>query len=328
MDFALATHLVCVAGGLGVLWWSGDLVVHYSVEVAKAFGLTTFFLGFIVLAMAADVPELAVALTSAFQGVSEVSAGNLIGANFTDIALVIGLTLLLAGRGISVSESDRRKLLLMLSLTAFVLMIGFLVQPLTRVHGAMLIGVYVGLMGWMWKNRHEHDMLDEEVTSITHDVEQHPDTFLKSRWGLVLKLVASLGLVMGVSEIIVYSTTEVASLLMLPLETIGSTILAIGTSLPELSLSLSALRRKEYSLAIGPTLGTVFEQGTLIMGLLALFSGKPVNLAGLHAQFFFMLAAVVVMCIALLRDSKVPRQTGFALISLFVLYFAYHINMA
>ena len=328
MDFALAAHLVCVAAGLGILWWGGDLVVRYSVEVARAFRLTTFFLGFIVLAMAADVPELAVALTSAFAGVSEVSAGDLIGANFADIAFVIGITLLLAGRGINVPSADRRKLLLMLSITAFVLMIGFMVQPLTRLHGFMLIGVYLTLMGWMWKNHRTHDMLDDEVTSITEQVDNAPDVILTSRRMLVAKLVASFGLVMGVSFVIVNSTIEIARMLMLPMETIGATIIAVGTSLPELSLSLNALRRKEYNLAVGPTLGTVFEQGTLIMGLLAVCSSKPVSLAGLHAPFMFMLAAVVVMCVALLRDRNVGRQTGFALISLFVLYFVYQINMA
>src|SRR5271155_2495286 len=102
MDVVLIGYFLMVVVGLIALWKSGDYVVRYAVEVATAFNVSTFFIGFIVLAVAADIPELAVAIISACKGVSEVSAGDIIGANFADVAMVIGIALLLAKKPLAI----------------------------------------------------------------------------------------------------------------------------------------------------------------------------------------------------------------------------------
>ena len=129
MNLMLLLDLVCIVVGLGVLWRAGDVVVHNIILIAQRFKISTFFIGFVVLAIAADIPELAIAISSALQGASEVAVGDIIGANFTDIALVVGLTLLLAGNKISIKKTDNRRLLLLLGVTAFIMSLVFMLSP-------------------------------------------------------------------------------------------------------------------------------------------------------------------------------------------------------
>ncbi len=325
MDFVLLLDLSLVLVGLGALWWFGDLVVHYIIEMANVYKVSTFFLGFIVLAIAADIPELAIAITSALQGASEVSVGDIIGANFSDVAMVVGTTLLVAGNKITIKRSDATKLLQMIFIATIIMLLVFAQGSIDRFTGLVLMGVYFVTITWMWRKRDRNDILHEEVAALQQDVKEHKDSFLTSRWGLMVKLGISLVMVMIASCLTVHYAVAFATELKIPLETIGATILGIGTSLPELILSLSALRRKEYALALGPTLGTVLQQTTFILGLLAFCSDKPVRLSGLHWAAYFMFAAFAVVSFGLLRKKNMGRGVGAVLLVLFVAYMMYQV---
>lgn len=322
MEYMLFSNLGLVALGFGLLWWTGDLVVRYALQVAHAFRVTTFFIGFIVLALAAAIPELAVAITSALRGVSEVSAGDIIGANFIDVALVIGTTLLLAGQ-VLVGHRDSRKLVAMIGLSSFVLFVLFAIGTLTKIHGFALIGIYLASTAWVWMKSRNEELVDDEL--LAQELEE--DSFLNSRWGKVIKLFTSFGLVLASSALTVHGAVELAMGLSLPLETVGATLMAMGTSLPEIVLCLSALRRKQYSLALAPTLGTVLEQTTLVLGVLAVLSDKPVRLCGLRGASMFMFLAFFIISYGLYRFSEVGRRTGAALVTLFFAYLAYQFTV-
>jgi len=324
MDFVLIGYFLIVVVGLVALWKSGDFVVRYTVEVAETFNVSTFFIGFIVLAMAADIPELAVAIISACKGVSEVSAGDIIGANFADAAMVIGFTLLLANKPLSIRKEDSQKLVKILSVSALVIILACMLGKLYPYHGLILIAIYFIAVIWVWKTKHKKDFLEQEGQALTEELAPAKGVITPAaRWLLVAKLLASLGFVMGASFMTVQGAIYFAMMMNLPLETIGATILAIGTSLPELSLSLNALRRKEYGLVLAPTLATVLEQTTLILGVLTLASHKPVNMRPLIGAAGFMLVAFALVGYGLYRHNQVGRKTGIALVSLFFVYLGY-----
>lgn len=323
MNVMMLLDFSVVIVGLGLLWQAGDYVVHYTIEIANKYNVSTFFLGFIVLAIAADIPELAIAFTSAIQGASEVSVGDIIGANFTDVALVVGSTLLLAGNKITVKKSDTQKLLCMLSLTAIVMLIVFCLGSINRWHGLMLIGIYALSIIWLWKTRDSHDIMGHDVAPVAQG--QNPAT--ASMPILLFKLLLSFIVVTLSSGMIVHFAVSLATKLQVPLEIIGATILGVGTSLPELALSLNALRRGDYGLALGPTLGTVLGQTTFILGTLAVLSDKPVNLTGLDWAFWFMFAAFGVIAYGLVRGERMGRGTGAVLISLFAAYLSYQARL-
>ena len=314
-----------VVAGLVMLWWIGDRVVRYSVQIAHAFKVSTFFIGFIVLAIAADIPELAVAITSALKGVSAVAAGDIIGANFSDVAMVIGLTLLIAGR-VHINKTESVMLVRMLAFTSLIMVIVLMRGYVAFPEGVALMVIYCVAVLWMWRKRRASSSLHQEVEMVEDVAAHEHDRYLESPWGLVTKLLICVGGVMYVSTLTVNGAIGIAEKFALPLETVGATILGIGTSLPELVLSLSALRRKQYGLCVGATLGTVLEQTTFILGTLAVLSSpEPVNLVGLRGAAMFMFAAFGIISYGLARYSAVTRRTGIALVSLFVFYLAYHL---
>lgn len=317
MNVMMLVDLSVIIFGLGLLWQAGDYVVYYTIEIARRYNVSTFFLGFIVLAIAADIPELAIAFTSAIQGASEVSVGDIIGANFTDVALVVGSTLLLAGNKISMKKSDTQKLLCTLFLTAVVMAVVFGLGQINRWHGLMLIGIYAIAIVWLWKTRDKEDTMHHAAPVVGSDV------ILDSMPLLLLKLLISFVVVTLSSGMTVHFAVALATKLQVPLEIIGATILGVGTSLPELALSLNALRRGDYGLALGPTLGTVLGQTTFILGTLAVLSDKPVMLSGLDWAFWFMFAAFAIIAYGLVRGEKMGRGTGAVLISLFAAYLGY-----
>lgn len=323
MDVVLFGSFLMVVVGLIGLWKSGDFVVRYAVEVAEAYNVSTFFIGFIVLAVAADIPELAVAIISACNGVSEVSAGDIIGANFADAAMVIGFTLLLASKPLAIRKSDSQKLVKILSLSALVVILACMIGKLYPYHGFILIAIYLVSVIWVWRTKHKKDMLEQEGERFAEEIKESKDVVLTSPGGLIVKLLASLGLVMGASYITVEGVIHLAINLHLPLETVGATLVAIGTSLPELSLSLNALRRKEYGLVLAPTLATVLEQTTLILGVLTMASSKPVNMRPLVSVAVFMIISFCMIGYGLYRHNQVGRKTGVALVSLFAIYLGY-----
>lgn len=320
MNLMLLLDLVCIVVGLGVLWRAGDVVVHNIILIAQRFKISTFFIGFVVLAIAADIPELAIAISSALQGASEVAVGDIIGANFTDIALVVGLTLLLAGNKISIKKTDNRRLLLLLGVTAFIMILVFMLGSLNRIQGISLVLLYVAIVVWLWKTHNTADIVHQEYV---HDL-QHADAPL---YLLIAKLVAGFVCVTVSSGLAVQYAVSFATRLHMPLELIGATILGVGTSLPELALSINALRRGDYALALGPTLGTVLGQTTLILGILATLSSKPVSMAGLGWAFWFMFAAFAVIGYCLINQQRMGRAAGAALISLFIAYLGFQATL-
>lgn len=319
--------IAMVVGGLIGLWWCGERVVQYTVEVAQAFKISTFFAGFVILAIAADIPEIAVALTAAFKGASGISAGNLLGGNFVDVAFVIGLTLIFAPSSLILSSHDKFKLAIMLGLTSLILLMLLLVGSVGKVIGFCLIGVYIVALLWMWKRRDvHHDVIHEEVAAIKEAVHEHKSIILTSRFGLLIKLGMSFIGVLYASSVAVGSALDLAAMLALPAEVIGATLLAVGTSLPEFVISFTSMRRGHDSLALGPTLGTVLEQSTLILGILAMTSAKPVMLGGLAASIIFSLLACAILCYSLIRYEGIGKGTGMVLCGLLIAYGAYFLT--
>jgi len=314
-------NVFMIVVGLVGLWRFGDWVVCSLVELARRFNISTFFLGFVILALAADIPELGLAIVSALQGASQVSVGDIIGANFTDIALVVGATLLLAGSRMTLLESDRKTLLMLLSLTTAILASIFWIGSLHRIHGVMLVALYGIVLWWLWRNREASELVHTDVEQ-NHDPERHPYPIAV----LIGKIGVGIALVMGSSYLVVNYAVALATSWNVSLETIGATICGVGTSLPELALSLGAIRRGYYTLAIGPTLGTVLSQSTLILGILACLSKEPVQLAGVGHAAWFMFAALALIGFGLMRVGRIGRGMGAALISLFVTFLMYHVQ--
>ena len=322
MDFSIFIYVALLVCGLLILWWSGDKSVRYSRQASYLFGLSTFFIGFVIVSISTGIPELSVALTSVFNKVPNLSVGDIIGSNFTDISLVLGIPTVLFG-AIYVRAKERKDLIFSLVLIFLVMGVVFLFGTLKPIHGLLLIGIYIFCLVEFWKSRHIEVAREEEKKHIEEKLKK--EKFLVSKIGTVIKLLVSIALVLVSSQLCVFSAVKIAAFFKISIVSIGSTIIALGTSFPELALSISAVRRKDYSLALGNALGSVLEQGTLILGILAFSSKNSINVRSAISVAPFMFVAFGIVGYGIIKRNRINRLEGIALLLTYVAFIAYQI---
>lgn len=323
MDYHLLISLAAVCCGLTVLWWSGEIVVHYTVKVASALQVTPFFVGFMVLTFAANIPELAVAISAALEGASDVSAGDIIGGNFSHIAFVLGMTMIVAG-SLHVSNSDRRRLLSLLALIAILNAGLFFVGVIYRSYVPVLFLLYVISIIYVWNEERKGDLVRSSLLQKSDlKVAKKKGSHFLARTVRVIKLLSGLIVVFASSAFIIHYAVDFAVRCHMSLHTVGATIVAIGTALPELALCLHALKKRDSGLILGPMLGNILGHGTLIIGVLALFSPTPIDLVPMMGTAYFIFFAFFIIGLAL-AVKRVNRVVGTMLVALFFAYLGYH----
>jgi len=325
MYFMIIIYFIALFLCLGALWWSGDLSVRYSVETASKFEFTKLFIGFVLIAVSTGLPELSVTISSLFLDVPAISAGTILGSNVCDISLVLGLAVLFGGT-LYIKPKENFDSLLMLLITTFAMIIVFILGTLTRITGLLLILLYAVSIWWLWQNRTQKEKEKEEKIErkIVKELDPPgPKLFWETKKGVLLKLLGSVVLVLISSEVAVQIAIQLTKLLNFSLSTVGATIFAVGTSLPELSLALNAAKKKEYALAIGNSLGSVLEQGTLLLGLLALFSRQPINIKPLMSLLPFMLASFGIIGFGMIHRKKINRIEGVLMLIIYAAFLVY-----
>lgn len=338
MDFNLLISLGTLFVSLIFLWWAGSLSVHYSVRMADIFNLNSLFIGFVLISVSTGFPELSIALSSVLRGVTEVSAGDILGSNVCDVSLVLGLSIILYGT-LKISKKEAKDSLVLLLITSISMAAIFLLGSLNWITGIFLILVYFISIIWLWltstkKEILEEEKLQEKVTADNLELKvergrgqrQAPGRVSrKEKIMVITKLAGAILLVLGASELAVHFAIEVTKDLGLSLKTMGVTIFAIGTSLPEISLSLNAMKKKQYSLALGNALGSVLEQGTLLIGILALISGKPIDTAGFRSIAPFMFFSFFIIGYSIVKKKKIGRIEAILMLISFVSFLIYQI---
>lgn len=330
MSLVVLLYCVGVVAGLVGLWWSSDKSVEYSLQLSDLFGITTFFIGFVLVAVATGLPELAIAITSLWNNVPGVAAGTILGSNLGDVSLVLGLPAVILGT-LNVRTEDKLPLMLMLMVTALVMAFVFIVGVLTPLYGVVLMFLYGASIWWLWKTKVIRVVPQEEVVEELSSEEKIHRKPWSYKLFVVFKLLAVLFLVLVTSKIAIDSAVALTKHFPLSLEALGATIFAVGTSLPELAFSFQSVRKKEYSLAFGNSFGSILEQATLILGVLVLGSKNPVDIKSLRPIAPIMFLSYAIVAHTLLKKTKVGRQEGlgrregFVLLGLFILNVVYYL---
>ncbi len=322
MNYVIFLYFLALIISLLVLWFSGNLSVRYAIETSAKFKLTSLFVGFVLIAVSTGIPELSVVIASFFKGVEEISVGTILGSNICDISLVLGLVVLLGGT-IHVKPKENKSAVLMLFITSLAMLAVFLLGILTKLTGIILILIYIVSIWWLWTKRTKKEIKQKEKEQ--KKIIEDGDPFLKRKWGVLLKLAGSIVLVLISSEFAVRFAIGLTNILKLSLETIGATIFAVGTSLPELSLGLHAVKKKEYSLALGNSLGSVLEQGTLLLGILAIGSGKVIDIKPLRGLAPFMFISFGIIAFGMIKRKRINRIEGAIMLAVFVAFMIYQL---
>ncbi len=251
---------LAIAFGLALLVWSADRFVEGSSATANHFGMPPLLIGMVVVGFGTSAPEMVVSVLAAAQGNPGIALGNAYGSNITNIALVLGLTAMISPIAVQ-SQVLRKELPLLTCVTALA---GFQLWDgeITRVEGFVLLAVFSALMGWtIWQGlKKKSDAMGDEMT-VELDIHAMPISraFFWLAVGLVL-LVAS-------SRLLVWGAVEIAQGLGVSDLLIGLTIVAIGTSLPELASAIIATRKGKHDIALGNVLGSNLFNTLAVVGL-------------------------------------------------------------
>ena len=298
--------------GFTLLVKGADAFVDGCSSLAKAFGIPSLIIGLTIVAFGTSAPELAVSLVAAFKGNSAISVGNVVGSNICNMLLVLGGASLFGKLYYKKKVVERDYFYLLISYFALLIIsFGTFNQKteagiINRVDGLLLLcflGVYVYSL----------------IMDTKKEIKKQEKTKERITFKKILFIIIGLIAIIGGGELVVDSATGIAKIIGLSDSVIALTIVAVGTSLPELVTSVVAVKKGESDLAIGNVIGSNIFNIFLILGLSATVNSLTISFSSL-IDMLVMLGAGLLVYGFTLKDQKITKQRGIVLL---VFYFAY-----
>ena len=288
-----------------ILFKSSEWVIKHTLMIAKILGLPTFTIGFILLSVSTSIPELSVAVFSSLAGKPGLSVGDILGSNFVDLTLILSLVCLFGGT-IYIKKEENAGLIELLFITSLLTIIIFQIGGLSITHGLILIALF----GYLSLKLYKSGKIDKKVFEYAEE----------KSWKVFVKFIVSISFLLISARLIVYSALQIAELFSLAASFVGATIVAFGTSLPELAVDLRAVKKKEYNLAIGDLFGSATTNMTLGLGILSIMSPEKINLTPLTGILPFLLASILIVWYISSKNEKIVRRDTIILIALYILF--------
>jgi len=286
--------------GLVILLLAGDALVRGAVALSLRLGIPTFIVGLTVVAFGTSAPELLISVQAALAGAPGIAIGNVVGSNIANVLLVLGLPALFATLDPGASDS-RRSYVQMLAASVVLIGLAF-AGPLHFWHEAVLLTLLaLTLADAVVEGRNAKAAALEEIEGIGPGMPV---------WKLVAFLLAGLiGLPVG-ADLLIDGAVGISRAFGISEEVIGLTLVAIGTSLPELATTLMAALRREADVAIGNVIGSNLFNILSILGIASLFGPIPIDPAFLTRDLWVMFGASVLLAPFVLRGWKIGRRWG------------------
>ena len=314
-------YLAAIIAGFAILVWSADKFVEGAASTAKHLGMPSLLIGILIVGFGTSAPEMVVSAIAAMEGNPALALGNALGSNIVNIALILGITAIVAP--ITVNSKIVKKEIPLLLL--IVLASGYLLldNSLTLVEGIVLISGFFTLIAWSIVSafRGRGDTLEAEMDSelIEHEMS------LKAG---IIWLIIGLVLLIASSRLLVWGAVGVAHEFGVSDLIIGLTIVALGTSLPELAASVIAARKGEHDIAIGNVVGSNMFNILAVIGIatiIAPMNGIPVEVLNRDWIVMFVLTiALLVMAYGFRnKEGKITRFEGMILVVCYIAYNSY-----
>ena len=315
-----AISILQTVGGFLLLFLGGELLLRGAIGLARILGLPPLLIGLTVVAAATSMPELVVTLTAGLSEVPDLGVGNIVGSNIANILLILG-----AAAAIRPIVTHPRVVLRDAGavLIATALFIGFgLIGPLGRIHGAVMLAL-LGFYLWFgyWSEMRARDAQAETGAGAGPGENLTGFARAPTTTAAALGLVAAgtVGLVVG-SDLLVAGAVEIARAAGLSETVIGLTLIAVGTSLPELATAIVAARHGHADVALGNALGSNIFNLLLVLGAFAL--ATPLSLAPEVLRFdIWVMAGVTVAVIPIMLSGwRISRREGVLFLGLYAAY--------
>ncbi|MBN2280995.1 MAG: calcium/sodium antiporter [Candidatus Marinimicrobia bacterium] len=301
-------YILYLIAGLFCLYYGAEYLVRGSSAIAYTFGMKKIVVGLTVVAMGTSMPEFVVSLNSAITGADSVSIGNIVGSNLANILLVLGLTGL-----INPVSAQKSTLFIDIPFLIFItlLFIFFCFDGmLTAGDSIILLIIFIGYMVYQIINRKDKTIPEPDSDNI------EKGHFLKN--GL-FSIGGIVGLILG-GNLTVKGAVDLAHILGVSDLIIGLTVVAVGTSLPELFTSVIAALRHEHEISLGNVIGSNLFNIAFVLGLVPLISPIEISQELIRFDNWFMLGITILMAVFVFHKRQLTRWQGAVLVLLYGLY--------
>jgi cation:H+ antiporter len=262
------------------------------------------------------MPEISTAIIAILNDSAELSVGNILGSNLVNLTLVLGIAAIAANH-MKIDKNHESSLVKIMFLITGLTGLIFFTGSLNPLHGLVLLATYVGALVWLKRGGLMDRMMKQEQEEAEKELGEEA---FSGPYATFAKLVGSTVLVIIGAELTVSSAVSIGELMDVPLEVIGATAVAIGTGLPELSLELNAVKKREYGLALGNIFGSVLVNFTLVLGMMSVVSPVSINVDALIHLLPFLGASLVLIWYTVLKEHEISREVGLALVLFYIIY--------
>lgn len=286
-------NTIFLLAGIILILFGAEYFVMGSSLIAKRFGIPKLIIGLTVVAIGTSAPELAVNIMSSLGGHNDLALGNILGSNIANVFLIFGLSTLFV-KSIHISKDSLNQIALSVLIATFLIFLSTIVniggQKISNGEGSLLI--LCSMVYWLYLfklTKKNKDRLESE------EIENNKMDYIKSNFFVGIITIISLGGLLFGSHLVTNSAVFVAKTLGISELIIASTIVAIGTSLPELVTSIHAIKQKHYDLMIGNIVGSNIMNTLLILGASATINEIPVSKEATTYLYFALMAVVLLL---------------------------------
>ena len=307
--------VLAIVVSLALLAVSADKFVGGASSVAKTLGISPLLIGLTIVSFGTSAPEILIAVMSAGSGSSDIAIGNAIGSNIANIALILGAASLFMPIPVA-STVLRRELPLLFAGVLFstALVLGL---HLSRIDGGAAILTLMLCLGWLiWQGSTNSG---DSISSEYEDSLEKDASFKSS----ILITIISLVVLLISARILVWGAVEIARAAQVSELMIGLSIVAIGTSLPELAATIACVLRREYGLAIGNIVGSNLFNALAVVGTVALIAPGDLDIMVRNRDALVHIAltlCLVIFCVGYRREGRINRVEGLLLLMAFIGY--------
>ena len=316
----MLSYIAAVIAGLALLIWSADKFVEGAAALARLLGVSIMIIGITIVGFGTSAPEIVVSIVAVMQGTPDIAIGNALGSNIANIGLILGVTAILAPIPI-VSRLFKTEYPLLV-LATVVMAWSLYDLSLDIVDGVALLGLLILSLYHLIRVHRKHPA---EYSREEHESEEMVHAMKMS--AAIGWLLLGLLVLVSSSKLLVWGATGIAQALGISELIIGLTVVALGTSLPELAASIASLRKGKPDLAIGNVIGSNLFNSLAVIGLPALLTNFNIDAAARSRDLVVVIAMTLMLVLMSRFPTAVPRYLtrvkGIFLLSAFVIYQLY-----
>lgn len=314
--------LILLVLGIGLLTAGGEALIRGSLAAAKRIGISPLLSGLVIVGFGTSTPELAVSVDAALNQRPDIALGNVVGSNIANVLLILGICAAITPLAVQ-PMALRRDSVVMIGATLLFLLLAAS-GTVGRLEAVLFLSGLVCYLVWAYRTEARHG----SPAAAVHEAESEELSALpQSTLTTMLAIFGGLALLIGGSRVLIHGAVGLAEDLGVSETVIGLTLVAVGTSLPELTVSVVAALRRHADVAVGNILGSNIFNLLGILGVAGLLQPLPMDARLLRFDQWVMLAAAVLLVIFLYTGRRLSRGEGVVLLVGYVGYLGYGLSL-